>query len=90
MVFPTINQGQDYIDRGLQSDEERAREGEARGPIGPSERIFCRVRRPIAEPWGKKTVKGGPLRRFAASAPSPTGCYWQWFQPRASEPPGTR
>ncbi len=30
--------------------------------FGPSEDSFCRICRPIAPLWGKKTVKNRPLR----------------------------
>ena len=76
MVFPTINQGQDYIDRGLQSDEERAREGEARGPIGSSEDSFFRICSPIAQlqeavGLGAHKAKIGPSERIFAGFAAP-------------------
>ena len=44
--------------------------------IGPSERIFCRIRRPIAQPCGKKTVKRPPLRPIRSRRlPSPTASW---------------
>ena len=43
--------------------------------IGPSEDSFCRICRPIAPLWVKKTVKNGPLRSIRSRRSiSPTGC----------------
>ena len=44
--------------------------------IGPSECIFRRIRRPIAQPWGEKTVKKPPLRPiYSQRLPSPTASW---------------
>ena len=48
--------------------------GASKAKIGHSEDSFCRICRPIAPLWVKKTVKNGPLRAICSRRfPSPTG-----------------
>ena len=65
---------------GLGAPKALSQSGEAK--IGPSEDSSCRICRPIAQLWDKKTVftecdevKNGPLRSVCSRRiPSPTGC----------------
>jgi hypothetical protein len=48
----------------------------SKAEIGLSEDSFCRVCRPIAQLWDKKTVKNRPLRSICSRRfPSPTGSW---------------
>ena len=41
----------------------------------PQRTLFCRIRRRMVVPWGKKPVKKGPLRSICSRRfQSPTGC----------------
>src|SRR3989442_10837921 len=63
--------------------------GTSKAKIGPSEDSFCRVCRPIAQLWDKKTVKNGPLRPICSRRfPSPTGS-WLARRAAAALPAGT-
>ncbi len=48
--------------------------GRRKARIGPGEGSSCRIGSPIAQLWGKKTVRNGPLRSIRSRrSPSPTG-----------------
>ena len=69
------------ISSGLQPDRSLSDLGRRQAKIGPSEDSFCRICRPIAPLWVKKTVKNGPLRSICSRRlPSPTGSYVAVFK----------
>ena len=65
--------------------------GASKARIGPSEDSSCRICSPIAQLWGKKTVRSEPLRSIRSRrSPSPTGSETGSETKPATEPSNSR